>query len=464
MNQSSLERLREFLAQLAPGTRARLMRECERVLEGGEDAVAGMVLDELRRAVRGPGSERARGVEARRQVFLSLEPFLVDGGAPVCPGRIRRPALEAVWQWLSLEALPAPTRALEAALAEAARDAAPAQAAAALRAYRAEAGQAIVAVAASAGGRGGERLPARLAVPKVVEDLAPIGAVLVAHEALENFAARIPGLMTVFGPEQVAAVLAGLDQPALKAPLVLPFALALAAARLSAPWQIVRLPIQIAGSDDETRVAAVPHGVAVTMTLDHLARVAVLLRADIRRGRLAEVASHLKTAHDGVRGLRTELDLRSDSTWGRKLAAVRRDISGALQAEIESVPARVRRLLRPRAERDIGPATRLDPIEIDETAARIGLVAMCRSVAGELAASEVTQRAFTELRHYVEHSTAALVEQLKAGDPRARAFRQHQIDVAVRFCAPLFGADFAALMARAAAHAAFEPRPAVRVG
>jgi len=135
-----------------------------------------------------------------------------------------------------------------------------------------------------------------------------------------------------------------------------------------------------------------------------------------------------------------------------------------LQAEIESVPGRVRRLLRPRTDRDIGPTTRLDPIEIDETAAMIGLVAVCRSFAGELALSEVTQRAFTELQHYVERTTAALVDQLKGADTRARAFRQHQVEVALRFCTPLFGADFAALMARAAENAGPVPRPAARTG
>ena len=51
--------------------------------------------------------------------------------------------------------------------------------------------------------------------------------------------------------------------------------------------------------------------------------------------------------------LRTELDLRNDSAWGRQLAAIRVDISNSLESEIESVPGRVRRLLRQRADKDI---------------------------------------------------------------------------------------------------------------
>src|SRR5206468_1203717 len=83
------------------------------------------------------------------------------------------------------------------------------------------------------------------------------------------------------------------------------------------------------GSDDEVRVAATSCGIAVTMALHDLSVVAMSLRADIRRGRFDDVAEHLKIIHDGVRGLRTELDLRNDSAWGKQLAALRADISNA---------------------------------------------------------------------------------------------------------------------------------------
>ena len=58
----------------------------------------------------------------------------------------------------------------------------------------------------------------------------------------------------------------------------------------------------------------------------------------------------MKSLHDALRGLRTELDLRNDSAWGRQLTSIRADISNSLQSEIESVPGRVRRILRQRAD------------------------------------------------------------------------------------------------------------------
>ena len=120
----------------------------------------------------------------------------------------------------------------------------------------------------------------------------------------------------------------------------------------------------------------------------------------------------LKTSHDSARGLRTELTLPVDSTWGRALAAQWTQISDLLRTEIESMPGRVRRLLRPRPSREIRPrywiqmkATVLDPNEIAEVEAVVEFVGICRYFAGELAINEMTQRALTELRQYLDNDS-----------------------------------------------------------
>ncbi|MGY4222802.1 hypothetical protein ACVMIH_000163 [Bradyrhizobium sp. USDA 4503] len=54
MSQKSTERLRDYLAQLPPQSQALLMRELERAVERGDDvAVANLVLEQLRKIVRG---------------------------------------------------------------------------------------------------------------------------------------------------------------------------------------------------------------------------------------------------------------------------------------------------------------------------------------------------------------------------------------------------------------------------
>jgi hypothetical protein len=257
----------------------------------------------------------------------------------------------------------------------------------------------------------------------------------------------------VFADQQIGVVGASLNVASLQTPQLLPFALSLVMQRLTAPWQIIRLAIKMAASDDEIRVAATPYGVAVTIALHDLSFLAVRLRSDIKRGHFDSVAEHLKTLHDGVRGLRTELDLRNDSSWGRQLASIRADISSALQSEIDSVPGRVRRLLRQRTDKDIAAAATINAADVDETAALIEFVAVCRTYAGELAINEVTLRTYSDLQHYVEQSTEALVQSLRGSEGKGRVYRQAQTTAAIRFCDVLFGADYASLMSRAAENA-----------
>ncbi|MBS0528454.1 MAG: hypothetical protein JSS22_03550 [Proteobacteria bacterium] len=464
MSQTSIERLKDYLAQLPPKSQALLMREFERAAERGEDAtVANFVLEELRKIVRGSDdSVRPRAEDPARHLFHPLEPFLVDGSSALRSGQIRRTSLLPVWQWLEREGAADAVRAFEAALADETGSASETERA--VRRLQTAAAGAILKITADDSGTDKQRALARIGAPSVAEDLALIGAVLNAREALDTLNGRLPSFVRVLGDSQISSLMGALDVPSLQTPLVLPFALSLVMQRLSAAWQIIRLAIRIAGSDDEVRVAATPYGVAVTLAIDELSHIAASLRADIRSGHFENVSEHLKAVHDGVRGLRTELDIRSDSNWGRQLAAIRVNISNGLQSEIDSVPGRVRRLLRQRPDKDISPSARLDAAEVEETAALIDFVAVCRTYASELAINEVTLRTYSDLQHYVEQTTEALVESLRVGEGSVRSYRQQQVKAAIRFCDVLFGHDYSSLMSRAAENALTAERKSSRAG
>jgi hypothetical protein len=467
MSQTSIERLREYLVRLPPQSQALLMREFERAIERGEDTtVANFVLEQLRKIVRGTVEEaRPRTDDPARLLFRPLEPFLVDSNFPTRPGQIRRASLLPVWQWLMREGAPEQAREFEATLARVGETGTASALESAIRKLQLATADAIFKIAAPmAGGGDKQRALARIGPPAVIEDLLPIGSVLQAREALDTLNGRLPSFLRVFAESQIASIGPSLNVAPLQTPQLLPFALSLVMQRLSAPWQIIRLAIKMAASDDEIRVAATSYGIAVTIALHDLSCLAASLRADIRRGQFDNVGEHLKALHDGVRGLRTELDIRNDSTWGRQLTSIRADISNALQSEIDSVPGRVRRLLRQRADRDIPAGARLDATEVDETAALIDFVAVCRTYASELAINEVTLRTYSDLQHYVEHATEALVQSLRGGDNKARAYRQTQVAVAIRFCDILFGHDYASLMSRAAENAVTGERKPSRAG
>jgi len=268
--------------------------------------------------------------------------------------------------------------------------------------------------------------------------------VLRAREALETLGSRLPARLRGFGDSEIAPVTEALNVPSLQAPQLLPFSLSLVMQRLAQPWQIIRLAIRMASSDDEIRVAATPYGVAVTIALHDLSYLAAILRTDIRRGHFDDIGEQIKALHDGLRGLRS--------------------ISNSLQSEIETVPGRVRRLLRQRADKDVSAAPKIDPSEVEEIAALIDFVAVCRTYASELAINEVTLCTYSDLQHYVEQSTEGLVQSLRGGDARARTYRQMQVKAAVRFCEVLFGHDYASLMSRAADNAVTGERKSSRTG
>ena len=466
MSQTSIERLRDYLAQLPPQAQALLMREFERAIERGEDlTVANFVLEQLRKVVRGTEEEtRPRTDDPARLLFRPLEPFLVESNFSPRPGQIRRASLVPVWQWLIRDGAPEQAAEFEAALARKREAGTSSNLDSAIRKFQLAAADAIFKVAIPVTGGDQQRALARVGAPQVIEDLLPIGSVLQVREALDALGGRLPSFLRVFAESQIGSVGTWLNVPSLQTPQLLPFALSLIMQRLTAPWQIIRLAIKMAASDDEIRVAATPYGVAVTMALHDLSFLAARLRADIKRGHFDNVAEHLKTLHDGVRGLRTELDLRNDSSWGRQLTSIRADISNSLQSEIDSVPGRVRRLLRQRADKDIPAGAKVDPSEVEETAALIDFVAVCRTYASELAINEVTLRTYSDLQHYVEQSTEALVQSLRGSDAKTRTYRHMQVKAAIRFCDVLFGKDYASLMSRAAENALTGERKPSRAG
>src|ERR1700738_3533220 len=120
MSQTSTERLRDYLAQLPPQSQALLMRQFERAVERGEEVViANMVLEQLRKIVRGAEEDeeaRPRTDDPARLLFRPLEPYLVEGSFPARLGEIRRASLLPVWQWLGRDGAPEQLREFEVGL------------------------------------------------------------------------------------------------------------------------------------------------------------------------------------------------------------------------------------------------------------------------------------------------------------------------------------------------------------
>ncbi|MEJ2623662.1 MAG: hypothetical protein P8Z80_03720 [Pseudolabrys sp.] len=174
------------------------------------------------------------------------------------------------------------------------------------------------------------------------------------------------------------------------------------------------------------------------------------------------VAVVLMDAERQIDELRTELDPPSDGAWARAIAGHRAQIADTLRFEIDNVPDRVRRMLCVRKAADIRPHSTLDPGDVADTEALLKFIGVCRQFAGELATNEITRRTVSALADLLQRGTRALAESLRHAGNEDRAFRQSQLDAAVRFCAQVLEPDLAAELRAVAddagAQEASEPR------
>jgi hypothetical protein len=457
----SVERLREYLRNLKPAARAMLVQELERgLLQGEENPGNQFVLTELRRAIRAEAQPVPRIGDAARLFFVPIEPFLFDGIADhKRVGRIARVSLDPMWQWIGRDLIPAETKALSEDVNRAHLAGDKTKADQLVRALQERAILRMRASLATVGvdDRAQRRLAIQVGTPRAVEDVATLVHVLENRDVLADLARRLPSQVRAFEREVIEQVKVHLDSAssvksigndAARKSEVIRYGLVMAMNRFAAPWQIIRLATRVADSDNPIRIAETPYAAAITLVLSEIEFSIGELRTEFKAGR--PVASMLKDLHDAARGLRTEIDLSGDSPWSRQLAAIRSEVSNLLKSEIDSTPGRVRRLLRPPPTKEIASGSTVDSIDVDEAEARVAFVSACRHYAGELALSEVTLRAYSDLTQYLETGTKALLNTLRHAGEADRPFRQSQVDAAIRLCGTVFGNDYAALLAKAA--------------
>jgi hypothetical protein len=488
-----VERLRDYLRELKPEARALLMTELERArLRGDDMPAAAMVLQELRKAAPEPtaatpeaasaapaapalaaapaGKAAAAAVPAQkpaalpprighpaRLFFTPLEPFLVDDRPDrKHNGRIARSSLDPIWEWISTDLMPAEVKAYSDQAKELllAGDAKKAEQLARALQDRVVLRLQETFATIQQDDKARRRLAVRIGTPQALDEITDIHGVLKVRDALAIIGSRLPALIRNLADEQLDNVKALLDSPIARHRETFLYALILVMSRLGTPWQLIRLAVRAADSDVAARVADTPFAVAVTIVLADVERLVGRLRDALKGASASTIAALIKDIHDGARALRTEMDLSGDSPWARQLAALRTTVSALLKTEIDTTPGRVRRLLRPRAAKEIAPDSILDATDVAETETAVELVSICRTYASELAVNELTSRVFSELQNYLDTGTSPLLDGLRGCGSADRKFRLSQVDAAVRFSAKIFGPNYAALLAKAAEVAA----------
>jgi hypothetical protein len=444
---AAVDRLREFLRELPSNARSTLIAELERdMLRGGGIVGADLVLTELRRLFRESRETTPRYGNAARVFYRPLEPFVVDDVAGRRhPGRISRNALDTLWGWIRHDLLPQEAEQFTDAIGEVLLANDNLRADTLARRFQ----DRVAAALAPAFERGDDkerrRLFAQIDTPRAQDDALNLMRVLKLRDPLAMLADHLPGYIANLTDIRLLETKSLIAAAAGRSPEIVPYALVVVMRRLAAPWQMIRLVPKLppggASKDDGSDIA-------VSMVMAELGRLADELRGNLQSGGVATVAL-LQQIHDAARGLRIELDPTPESARGKELAALRSQISNLLQSEIESIPGRVRTLLRPRPSAEIRPNSALKTSDVEETEALISLVGACRQFASELALNEMTQRSFSEVQQYLDDCSGALLDALRHAGEADRSFRQSQADAAVRFCSKAFGPDYAAMLIRA---------------
>jgi hypothetical protein len=469
----TIERLRRYLRELSPQVHSLLIAELERSLLRGNDIAgtdldgANLVLQELRRIMREQREGAPRINNSARLFFKPIEPFLVDDSADhKHPGRIARASLELLWNWISRDLMPDDAKVLADQVNNALRVDDKAKAELLTQAFQDRAAAAITASFEAAESDDSIRrsMLAQIGSHYASEDAATLKCVLMGRTALGKLAAHLPIQIGNLTDRRLDECIRLIEHTSARDRNLFLYSLLMVMSRLAAPWQLIRFGIKAAGSDIAARVAETDYAVGVNIVFADLERMVGELRNGLRNGHGVAVGALLKTIHDASRGLRTELNLPIDSNWGRSLAAQRAQISDLLKSEIESTPGRVRRLLRARPLTEIRPNSVIESDDVTETEALIGLVDTCRYFASELAINEITQRAFSELQQYLDSGIHSLLDGLRHAGPIDRSFRQSQIDAAVRFCAKVFGQEYASLLTKAAEVASAAERKPAQAG
>ena len=455
----AVERLRKYLQDLKPGALALLVAELERgLLVGSAPAGAEMVLAELRRSARVANSKSSRMDDPARLFFKPIEPFLVDD-APEHKhrGRIARSALEPLWLWICNTLIPGDAKnyaeQIEQALTSGDKDSAEHHA----RTFQDRVAKRIGDLLSGADDRERRRLSVQLGTARALEDVQALRGILAGRDGLAMLGSQLPGHIEALTGAILESVKNHINSPLSLRSDQFVYTLILVMARLGAPWQLIRLGTKAASSDDAKRVAETPYAVTVDIVLEEVDRTMRELAADLKSGRGIAVSALVKELHDSLRGLRSEIDMPPESAWGKRLTHLRAEVSKILSGEIELMPGRVRRLIRPRPSKEVATNSVLDADEVAETESLIGFVMACRNYASELAINEVTKRTFNELQQLLDTGTRTLLDALRGASAGERSFRQSQVDAAVRFCAQVFGKEYASLLAKAAEVASHDP-------
>ncbi|MBC9883293.1 hypothetical protein G8O24_39065 [Bradyrhizobium sp. INPA01-394B] len=341
------EHLIQYLRQLAPQVRRRLLAELERLHLLGEDIPhSEPLIAALRAEFRSTGDNHYRVGNPSRYFFEPLEPVLVDKAPEQAnSGQIARGSLAPIWSLVTEQLL----RTMAADYIANAKNAIAAdkqsEARQMAQAFQKKVSISLNGLLGSAEGAASIRdgLMAYTSSHATFDDLKKMLRYLDMQRELQDFGRALPSKIARLEGASLDKVLALLSALRAKRVDTVPFALTILSKRLEIPWEL--LSVATAPADDRTaaRIAASPFAIAVSMVLDQIEEKHVLLLFALRNNRPVRAREIVGEIYRIEQALRTEIELKG-SGWARQLDELMAAVQAAIDAEISTIPGDHRHL------------------------------------------------------------------------------------------------------------------------
>lgn len=334
---SASDKLKQYLAQLAPQVRGRLLAELERLHLQGEGLPR---LDELIASLRtellAAGQSHDRIGNPGRYFFQPLEPVLVDRAPERAnSGQIARGSLGPIWDILTEELLSTMAREYITKAGKAISNNNRPEADKLASAFRKKVLGYLDGTIRSAEGvavlQDGLR---KYTSSAAFGDLAKMFTVLRESEALAEFGATLPDRIKKFDGQVFAKVLKQLNAFKARHGDAVPFALTMIAKRLETPWQLMYLATKTVESKAPAAISATPYAIVVSMALDQIDEKQLLLRIALRNNRITIAKGILREIYAIEEALKARIDL-GNSDWGNRLRDTMAAVAAALDSEVE---------------------------------------------------------------------------------------------------------------------------------
>jgi len=335
---SASDKLKQYLAQLAPQVRGRLLVELERLLLQGEDLPRlEELIASLRTELLAAGQSNDRIGNTGRYFFQPLEPVLVDRAPERANGgQIARGSLGPIWDILTEELLSTMAKEYIAKAGKAISANNRPEADKLASAFRKKVLGYLHGTIRSSEGVAvlQQGLRKYTSSPATFDDLSKMFTVLRESEALAEFAAALPDRIRKFDGQVFAKVLKQLNAFRVKHADAVPFALTMIARRLETPWQLMYLATNTVESKAPAAISATPYAIVVSMALDQIDEKQLLLRIALRNNRIVIAKGILREIYGIEEALKARINL-GNSDWGNRLRDTMAAVAAALDAEVE---------------------------------------------------------------------------------------------------------------------------------